>query len=120
MPVSLLRPVRLARGRDRCNIRPECRDLLDTLGLRTARDFLALPGVVVSGHVGRNVSRVELGGTIAYLKREHRVRLRDRFRSWRDGFGQASISAREAAVLRRLDDHGLPGPKWLAYGEADG
>src|SRR5205085_402658 len=92
----------------------------DALGLRTARDFLDLPGVVVSGHVGRNVSRVDLGGTTAYLKREHRVRLRDRTRSWRDGFGWASISAREAAVLRWLEENGLPGPKPLAVGEADG
>jgi hypothetical protein len=120
MPVSLPRPLQLARRRDHCQIRPECRDWLDALGLRAAADFLALPGVVVSGHIGRNVSRVDLGGTIAYLKREHLVRIRDRFRSWRDGFGWSSISAREAAVLRRLDAHGLPRPKWLAYGEADG
>jgi hypothetical protein len=49
--------------------------------LITARDFLALQGVVVSGHVGRNVSRVQIGATTAYLKREHRVRWRDRFRA---------------------------------------
>src|SRR3954467_8971569 len=120
MPGSLLRLFRLSRRRGRCHIRSESRDWLETLGLRTARDFLALPGVVVSGHVGRNVSRVDLGGTTAYLKREHRVRVRDRFRSWLDGFGWSSISAREAAVLCRLDEHGLPGPKGLAYGEADG
>jgi hypothetical protein len=30
------------------------------------------------------------------------------------------MSAREATVLRRLEQQGLPGPKWLAYGEADG
>jgi hypothetical protein len=101
-------------------MRPERRRWLEAHGLASARDFLALPGVVVSGHVGRNVSRVRIGPTTAYLKREHQVRLRDRFRSWRDGFGWASISAREAAVLRRLDREGLPGPKWLAYGEADG
>jgi hypothetical protein len=101
-------------------VSPEHRDWLESLGLRTARDFLALPGIVVSGHVGRNVSRVDLGGRTAYLKREHRVRLRDRLRSWQDGFGWASLSAREAAVLRRLEEHELPGPKWLAAGECDG
>src|SRR5689334_6914108 len=101
MPASLPGLRRLVRRSAALWVRPDCRDRFDALGLRTARDFLDLPGVVVSGHVGRNVSRVDLGGTTAYLKREHRVRLRDRFRSWRDGFGCASISAREAAVLRR-------------------
>lgn len=120
MPVSGLRTFRLTPAAERYTVRPECRDWLDAAGLRTATDFLTLPGVVVSGHVGRNVSRVEIAGTTAYLKREHRVRVRDRFRAWRDGFGWQSVSAREAAVLRRLDGHQLPGPKWLAYGEAGG
>jgi tRNA A-37 threonylcarbamoyl transferase component Bud32 len=102
-----------------CVLRPEERDWLESLGLTCANDFLRLPGVVVSGHVGRNVSRVRIGGRTAYLKREHRVRLRDRFRAWRDGFGWVSMSEREAAVLRRLDECGLPGPSWLAYGEAN-
>jgi hypothetical protein len=101
-------------------VSPEHRDWLESIGLRTAPDFLALPGIVVSGHVGRNVSRVDVGGVTAYLKREHRVRLRDRFRSWQDGFGRASLSARESAVLRRLGEHHLPGPKRLAAGECDG
>jgi tRNA A-37 threonylcarbamoyl transferase component Bud32 len=101
-------------------VSPEHRDGLESIGLRTARDFLALAGIVVSGHVGRNVSRVDLGGVTAYLKREHRVRLRDRFRSWQEGFSWASLSAREATVLRRLEEYDLPGPKWLAAGECDG
>ena len=118
MPVSAVRALGLGRPTERCTVRPECRDWLEAAALRTAADFLALPGVVVSGHVGRNVSRVQIAGNTAYLKREHRVRVRDRFRSWRAGFGWRSISAREAAVLRLLDEHCLPGPRWLAYGEA--
>ncbi len=70
-----------------CAVRPTCADWLADLGLRSARDFLALPGVVVSGHVGRNVSRVQLGDTVGYIKREHQVRARDRFRSLMAGFG---------------------------------
>lgn len=122
MPVSLLRriPILGSPGRSWCVLRPDRQAWLESHGLNSAHDFLALQGVVVSGHVGRNVSRVEIGSTTAYLKREHRVRLRDRFRSWRDGFGWSSMSAREAAVLRRLEERGLPSPKWLAYGEADG
>ena len=87
---------------------------------KTAREYLAMPGVVVSGHVGRNVSRVQFGDAIAYLKREHRVRLRDRLRSLLAGFGPVSLSQREAKVLLRLQQEGLPGPKYLASGEADG
>jgi tRNA A-37 threonylcarbamoyl transferase component Bud32 len=120
MPVSLLRrlpPFRPAAG-SWCVLRPDRRTWLECHGLGSARDFLALPGVVVSGHVGRNVSRVRIGPTTAYLKREHRVRIRDRFRSWQDGFGWSSMSAREATVLRQLEERGLPGPTWLAYGEA--
>ena len=120
MPASALAVLRPGHPAGQCWVRPACRDWLDWLGLRCPRDFLALPGVVVSGHVGRNVSRVELGGTTAYLKREHAVRVRDRFRSWRDGFGWASMSAREAAVLNFLERHDLPGPRCLAFGEADG
>ena len=90
------------------------------LGCRAPRDFLLMPGVVVSGHIGRNVSRVLFGDEPAYLKREHRVRLRDRLRSFLDGFGQASLSRREYLVIRRLREHGLPAPQLLANGEADG
>lgn len=119
MPVSALPAIRSSHAASRCWVRPDRREWLDGLSLRSARDFLALPGVVVSGHVGRNVSRVELDGTTVYLKREHVVRLRDRYRSWRDGFGLASMSAREAAVLDHLERHRLPGPRCLAFGEAD-
>lgn len=103
-----------------CLARPDASEWLHDLGLRTANDFLALPGPVVSGHVGRNVSRVQLGGRVGYLKREHRVRLRDRFRNARAGFGWVSISRREQTLLAKLDDHDLPGPRWLACGEIDG
>src|SRR5215471_6840019 len=102
MPVSAPRWHWRARPNAHCWVSPDHRDWLESLGLRAASDFLALPGIVVSGHVGRNVSRVDLGDMTAYLKREHRIRLRDRFRSWQDGFGWASLSAREAAVLGRL------------------
>jgi tRNA A-37 threonylcarbamoyl transferase component Bud32 len=120
MPVSVRSGIRPVRSIGTCWIRPDRRNLFESLGIHAARDFLALSGVVVSGHVGRNVSRVELGGTTAYLKREHRVRLRDRFRSWCDSFGWASISLREAKVIARLEQLGLPGPKKLAAGEYGG
>jgi len=120
MPVDAVRRLQFTCSGGHCVVRPDYRRWLEEHGLITARDFLALQGVVVSGHVGRNVSRVLIGTTTAYLKREHRVRWRDRFRSWQQGFGWASVSAREASVLRRLDEHDLPGPIWLAHGEVDG
>lgn len=90
------------------------------LGTPSSRELLAMPGVVVSGHIGRNVSRVLFGDEVAYLKREHRVRLRDRFRSLLAGFGRASLSQREYLIIRRLREHGLPAPQLLANGEYDG
>ena len=103
-----------------CRVRPESAARLAEVGLRTARDFLSLSGVVVGGHVARNVSRVNLGDTVGYLKREHTVRWRDRWRNLLAGFGPASMSRREWSLLRDLEANELPGPTWLACGEADG
>jgi len=89
------------------------------LGMPSLRELMELPGVVVSGHVGRNVSRVVVGDETAYLKREHRVRWRDRLRSFLDGFGPVSVSEREYRVIRRLRERGLPAPQILARGEVD-
>jgi len=89
------------------------------LGMPSPRELIELPGVVVSGHVGRNVSRVVLSDETAYLKSEHRVRWRDRLRSFLDGFGPVSVSEREYRVIRRLREYGLPAPRPLACGEVD-
>src|SRR5882724_7686260 len=62
-------------------------------GLTTPEAFLAIPGEIVSGHPDRHVMRVELSdGRTAYLKREHRIRWKDRFRNWRANFGWSSKS----------------------------
>ena len=37
------------------------------------RDYLDLPGEIVSGHPDRHVARVEVDGRVCYLKRQHRV-----------------------------------------------
>ncbi|HEX3149435.1 MAG TPA: lipopolysaccharide kinase InaA family protein [Gemmataceae bacterium] len=120
MPVEALRLGRGAKRTGNVVLRPDAREWLATHGLERADDFLQMPGVVVSGHVGRNVSRIAIGGRTAYVKREHRIRWRDRYRSWLMGFGWSSMSAREGAVLRRLDKFDLPGPRWLAFGESHG
>jgi tRNA A-37 threonylcarbamoyl transferase component Bud32 len=88
-------------------------------GTRCFADFANLPGVIVSGHPDRHVMRVELpDGSAAYLKKEHIVRRKERFRQWRAGFGWASKSTREALTLKLLEELGIPAPRWLAHGES--
>ncbi|MCE9532747.1 MAG: lipopolysaccharide kinase InaA family protein, partial [Planctomycetes bacterium] len=102
----------------RLTLQPEFRDRFATLGLTTPAAFFALPGEIVSGHPDRHVMRVKLeDGRFAFLKREHRIRTKQRWHNWRDGFGWVSRSVREGKMLRRLGQKGLPVPKWLAYGE---
>ena len=90
-------------------------------GLQTPEDFLALPGEIVGGHPDRHVLRVEInsGEEVRgfYLKREHRTRWHERWRSWRDGLGWSPKTVREGYILRRLADEGLLVPRWVAYGE---
>lgn len=101
-------------------VNPEYREFLALHHIESAQDVLDLPGIVVNGHVGRNVSRVTLGEHVAYLKREHRVGLRTRFKNFLAGFGFASMSEREGSVLRYLEQHRLCGADWIAYGERRG
>jgi tRNA A-37 threonylcarbamoyl transferase component Bud32 len=100
-------------------INPRFRELLERHGLTSAGSLAALPGLIVSGHPSRNVARVTIGDTIAYLKREHRVQWRDRLRSAVAGFGFASLAVREARVLATLHAAGIPCPEWIAAGEDD-
>ncbi len=109
--------IRLPRS-SRLLVNPAHAALLQRAGLREARDFLALRQEIVSGHPDRQVSRVDLGGMTAYLKREHRVPWRERLRNLWAGFGLSSKSWREAQVLRSRFDLC---PDWIAAGElADG
>jgi tRNA A-37 threonylcarbamoyl transferase component Bud32 len=98
-------------------VHPRYRTWLSRCGVTTAAAALALPGEVVSGHPDRHVVRAEVGTRAVYLKREHRIGWRVRLRNRRAGFGGVSRSEREAATLRRLEEAGLPGPQWIAYGE---
>src|SRR5439155_21227330 len=83
-------------------------------------DFLALGGVILCGHPDRNVARVELGGEGFFLKREHRVRRRDRLAAAWAGFGLASKSYREFLVLRAATAAGIGCPQPLAVGGEGG
>jgi tRNA A-37 threonylcarbamoyl transferase component Bud32 len=99
---------------------PGDRDLLAGAGLAAPGDFLTLRGVIVSGHPTRHVLRVEIGGTAFILKKEHRVRWRDRVAGSWFGFGWVSKSVREARLLLALGDAGVSCPAVAAYGEDAG
>ena len=79
--------------------------------------FLDLPGEIVSGHVHRHVMEVKLPDLRGFLKKEHRVRWRDRFANRREGFGWVSRSEREARLLQELEQRSISAPRWIAYGE---
>lgn len=100
---------------------PRYRAWLRKCGLKSASDILVLRGEVVCGHADRHVVKVELHSGVstrnAYLKREHVVGRQARFRNWLKGFGWVSRAEREAKTLQKLEELGLPGPQWLAYGQ---
>lgn len=100
---------------------PKFQDVLSTAGLSSPRDFLEMAGEMISGHPSRNVARVVLptatGPISAFLKREYRIPWKDRWRSWRDGYGWSSLSLREARALDCADACGVSVPRWIATGE---
>jgi tRNA A-37 threonylcarbamoyl transferase component Bud32 len=103
-------------------INPAYEDLLREAGLTRAEDFLSLADTIVSGHPGRQVSRVTLGSgpeaVNGFLKKEHRVPWKERLANAWAGFGPVSKSWREAETLRVLRPY-FPGcPEWIAAGEA--
>src|SRR5205085_7180271 len=53
----------------------------------------------------------------AFLKCEHRVRMRDRIINTFAGFGPVSKAAREAQTLDRLHTLGIGCPDWVAHGQ---
>jgi tRNA A-37 threonylcarbamoyl transferase component Bud32 len=96
---------------------PRFRELLRRHGLCVPADFLAKSGVILSGHPTRHVLRVRVGGESFILKKEHRVRWRDRLANTWEGFGWSSKSIREAFILTQLRGVGLAAPEVAAYGE---
>jgi tRNA A-37 threonylcarbamoyl transferase component Bud32 len=102
-------------------INPEYREFLAEQGLQRSADFLNLPGTILCGHPDRHVLKVSLSEGAdalgAFLKREHRVRWRDRLGNALAGFGPVSKSLGEAQVLRSLAEVGIGCPEVLAAGE---
>jgi len=99
-------------------VHPNWRETFAAERLLTAEMLLALPGEIVSGHPDRHVVRVALpGGSIGYLKRQHRVGAGEKLKQWRAGFGWSPRCVREAKLLKALDRASFPCPQWIAYGE---
>ncbi|HEV3262276.1 MAG TPA: lipopolysaccharide kinase InaA family protein [Gemmataceae bacterium] len=103
------------------DINPFYKLLLKQHGLTAAGHFLDLQGVIVSGHPDRHVARVTLGtdpsAVRAFLKREHRVRWRDRLANAWLGFGFVAKSHREGVMLCELRRAGVGCPEWIAAGQ---
>jgi hypothetical protein len=102
-------------------VNPRYESFLKDQGLTAPEDFLALPAIIVSGHPDRHVTRVALGAPPnpikGFLKKEHRVPIRDRLANALAGFGFCSKSYREAMILRTLKHAGVGGPEFVAAGE---
>ncbi len=100
---------------------PTYREYLDRQGLTEPGRFLALPGVIVTGHPQRHVLQLTLGdgpsSLVAFLKKEHRVCWKDRLASAWAGFGLVSKSCREATILQALARADVGCPEWIAAGE---
>ena len=109
------------RGRGFVEVHPRYRTLLREHHLTDVEHFLALSGVIVSGHAERHVSRLQLRDDgrpfTAYLKREQRVSWKVRLTSALAGFGLVSRSVREARILQALQREDIGCPEWLAVGE---
>src|ERR1051326_5259791 len=102
-------------------INPLFADWLRAEGYATPEALWKLDGPIISGHADRHVMRVSIGGRRCFLKREHRVPLRDRVVNWRAGYGFSSVSVGEAPPLQMLSESNFPVPPWTAAGEsADG
>jgi hypothetical protein len=101
-------------------INPIYFERLKNASLSAPEAFLKLPAVIVSGHPDRNVARVTIDTGSekleGFLKREHRVRLKERLLNALAGFGFVSKSHREALTLERAEEAGVPCPNWVAYG----
>jgi tRNA A-37 threonylcarbamoyl transferase component Bud32 len=103
--------------KSRVEINERYRKRLTAVGLATAADFLQLPGPIISGHVNRNVARVEVDGLRGILKRAHRVAWRERLANALTGFGWISNCARESLILAAARSKGIVVPETIAVGD---
>ncbi|MGL4420479.1 MAG: lipopolysaccharide kinase InaA family protein [Gemmataceae bacterium] len=119
MPVPTAPPRAEESASASLQIHPRYRTWLARCGLQQMEDFLWMNGTIVAGHPDRHTLRVTLAqGRRAFLKREHLVPWPVLLQNRWQGSKARSRSAREAAILIELEQLGLPGPEWLAFGES--
>lgn len=101
---------------------PEVRAALERRGLSRAEDFLRLQGVILGGHPGRHVQTIDLGPELGrcFLKKDHRIRWKDRLVNAWAGFGWVAKSVREARVLEQAGRAGMGCPEIVAAAECQG
>jgi len=120
MLAELVRPS-AKHGNGWVEVHPAVAASLTRLSSFSAQDFLELPGEIVSGHPDRHVMEVVVSADgeelTCYLKRQHRVRWKERWNNWLAGAGFVSSSEREGRMLLALEDAGLAGSRCLAFGD---
>ncbi len=101
-------------------IMPEFRTLFRERGWTSAEEVLRVPGVLVNRHRDRVVEQISIAGNgeqSYFIKKDRRVRWRDRFRNAWHGFGWCANAVREAAMMQALTRHGIGCPQVVALGE---
>jgi tRNA A-37 threonylcarbamoyl transferase component Bud32 len=98
-------------------ILPPFESLFRRCGMESAASFLGWTGILVNHHRHRQVEQVALSERGFFLKKEHAVSWRDRFRNAWAGFGWCSTAVREGAMLQALRRAGMPCPEVAALGE---
>ncbi|MCS7168687.1 MAG: lipopolysaccharide kinase InaA family protein [Gemmatales bacterium] len=99
---------------------PNYAALLYESGLRQFEDFMNAhrARVIRRRQNGtRSVALLRIGPLTTYLKREHRIAYKERFRNWWDGYGAVGKSLREWRLLRKALQAGFCVPRPLACGQ---
>ncbi len=100
-------------------VMPEFENVFREHGWTSAEAVLRSQGVIVNRHRDRRVEHVRFGNSESfYIKKDHCIRWRDRFRNAWHGFGWCANAVREAAMLQALAKNGIGCPRVAALGEA--
>ena len=104
----------------RLEIHADYQSLFQQRGWNTVASFLSWTGLPIQHPTHRQVEQVTLEPEapirdVLFLRKEHAVTWRERFRNAWDGFGWCSNAVREASLLKAARQAG--GPEVIAFGE---